>query len=76
MAVQQTVIRVDQELESVRECSHVEEAEEIADLLKATVESKGSTAARVYPRFRRIVSCCGNLSAGFLQLLSSYIACS
>lgn len=58
MAFQTNVINVDQEFDCLRECTYVEEADEINQLLQQTVNSKGLDAAQVYPRFRRIVSPC------------------
>lgn len=46
---------VDQEFDCLRECTYVEEADEIRDILRKTVDTKGLDAKGVYPRFKRIV---------------------
>ena len=46
---------VDQEFDCLRECTYVEEADDIRDILRKTVETKGLDAKHVYPRFKRIV---------------------
>lgn len=48
--------QLDQDLDCLRECTYVEEAPEINQLIQHTVETHGSAAQAAYPRFRKIVS--------------------
>ncbi len=47
--------QLDQDLDCLRECTYVEEADEISLLIQHTVESQGLDAQLAYPRFRKIV---------------------
>ena len=48
--------QLDQDLDSLRECTYVEEAAEIGLLVQQTVATRGAAAQTTYPRFRSIVS--------------------
>ncbi len=48
--------QLDQDLDCLRECTYVEEADEISLLIRRTVESQGLDAQIAYSRFRKIVS--------------------
>lgn len=47
--------QLDQDLDCLRECTYVEEADEISRLIQQTVESEGMAAQTAYLRFRKIV---------------------
>ena len=47
--------QLDQDLDCLRECTYVEEADEISRLIQQTVESEGMGAQTAYLRFRKIV---------------------
>ncbi len=47
--------QLDQDLDCLRECTYVEEADEISLLIRHTVESQGLDAQIAYSRFRKIV---------------------
>lgn len=46
---------MDDAFECIRECTHVEEAAELAILIKEVVDSKGAAARAIAPRFIQIV---------------------
>ena len=48
--------QLDQDLDCLRQCTYVEEADEISQLVQATVATDGLGAETAYPRFRKIVS--------------------
>ena len=45
----------DDAFEGIRECTHVEEAAELAILIKTVVDSEGAAARTITPRFIQIV---------------------
>lgn len=45
------------DFDCVRACTYVEEAEELAAIVRRVVASRGAEAALVYQRFHQIVSC-------------------
>ena len=45
------------DFDCVRACTYVEEAEELAAIVRRVVVSRGAEAALVYQRFHQIVSC-------------------
>ena len=46
---------VEDAFENIRECTHVEEAAELASLVKSVVDSQGAAARSIAPRFIQIV---------------------
>lgn len=48
--------QVDQDFDCLRECTYVEEADEVNLVVQQTVSSGGLGAQKAYPRFRKIVS--------------------